>query len=310
MKRILITGGAGFIGSHLIDHLLTMEDIQVRVLDNLNHPNFQRIGEFRSHPRVEYVHGDVRHYHIVMKEVEGCDLVFHLAAQSNVMRAESDTVYTFETNVNGTFNVLHSALQQKVRRVVFTSSREVYGDQTSLPVKENALLQPRNIYGVSKVTGELHCKLFKEQYGLDARVVRLSNVYGPGDSDRVIPRFCQAIQNGQPLTLYGGEQVIDFLWIKDAIRALWEVSQLADFGEPLNFASGHGITIRELAEKLRAVSQSSAELKVLPSRAEEVSRFIADTTRMRAVLGWSPDGHSLDYLSNVLESYKAIQPKK
>jgi UDP-glucose 4-epimerase len=174
-----------------------------------------------------------------------------------------------------------------------------------LPVAEDASLQPRNIYGVSKLTGELHCQLFREQYGLDVRIVRLSNVYGPGDSDRVIPRFCHAIQNGQPLTLFGGEQVIDFVWIKDAIRALWEVSELANCDQPINCGSGHGVTVRQLAEQLCAVSQTPVELQVMPSRVAEVSRFIADNTRMRTVLGWSPDGQSLNYLSSVLESYKA-----
>lgn len=303
MRKILITGGAGFIGSHLIDHFLDMDAVQIRVLDNLNHPNFSRVAEFRYHPRLEFVHGDVRDYHTIRQAVDGCDLIFHLAAQSNVMRAESDTVYTFETNVNGTFNVLHSALKENVRCVVFTSSREVYGDPISLPVHEDAILQPRNIYGVSKATGELHCRLFREQYGLDVRIIRLSNVYGPGDSDRVIPRFCQAIHDGQPLTLYGGEQVIDFIWIKDAVRALWDVSQLPDLKEPINCASGIGITIRELAEKLCAISHTSTELKILPSRVAEVSRFIADTTRMCSLLGWSPNGQSLDYLAEVLQSY-------
>jgi len=305
MKKILITGGAGFIGSHLIDYLLNMNDVQVRILDNLNHPNSARVDEFRNDARLEFIYGDVRHLPTVMQSVQNCDLIFHLAAQSNVMRAEADLVYAFETNVNGAFNVLHSALKNKVERVVFTSSREVYGDPQNLPVAEDAPLRPRNIYGVSKVTGELHCQLFRQQYGLDARIARLSNVYGAGDSDRVIPRFCHAIQNGQPLTLYGGDQVIDFIWIKDAIRALWEISQLANFDEPLNCGSGHGITVRQLAEKLRAVSQTPVELQVMPSRVAEVNRFIADTARMRKILGWSPDDGSLNYLSDVLQSYAA-----
>ena len=139
------------------------------------------------------------------------------------------------------------------------------------------------------MTGELLCRLFREKYGLDVRIIRLSNVYGPGDSDRVIPRFCQAIQNGQPLTLYGGDQVIDFIWIQDAIRALWDVSQLKNCDEPINCGSGHGITVRKLAEQLCSASQTPVELQVLPSRSAEVSRFIADTTYMRTVLGWSPD---------------------
>ena len=128
MKRILITGGAGFIGSHLIDYLLKMEDIQVRVLDNLNHPNSARLDEFRSDSRIEFIYGDVRHLPTVMQAVEKCDLIFHLAAKSNVMRAEADPVYAFETNVNGTFNVLYSALKNIGVHVIFTSSREVYGD--------------------------------------------------------------------------------------------------------------------------------------------------------------------------------------
>jgi UDP-glucose 4-epimerase len=304
MKRILITGGAGFIGSHLIDHLLKMDQVQVRILDNLNHPNSAWVDEYCKDSHLEFIYGDVRHLSTVIEAVKNCDLIFHLAAQSNVMRAEADPVYAFETNVNGTFNVLHSALKNDVGQVVFTSSREVYGDSQALPVAENAPLLPRNVYGVSKVTGELQCRLFRDQYGLDVRVVRLSNVYGPGDSGRVIPLFCQAVQNGQPLTLYGGDQIIDFVWVKDAIRALWEVSQLMTCNEPINCGSGHGITVRQLAEQLCAVSQTPVELKVMPGRSVEVSRFIADTTRICTILGWSPDGQLMNYLADVLESYK------
>ena len=304
MKNILITGGAGFIGSQLVDTLLKMGDVHVRILDNLNHPNSARVDELRGDPRLEFTCGDIRHMPTVMEAVKNCDLIFHLAAQSNVMRAEADPVYAFETNVSGTFNILHCALKNNVERVVFSSSREVYGDPQILPVTEDSPMAPRNIYGASKVTGELNCKLFHDQYGLDVRVVRFSNVYGPGDSDRVIPRFCRAIQDGQPLTVYGGNQVIDFIWIEDAVRALWDISQLQDGNEPFNCGSGHGVTILQLAEKLCEISQKSVELKLMPSRDAEVSRFIADNSRMRTILGWSPDGQSLNYLKNVLESYK------
>ena len=302
-QKILITGGAGFIGWHLVDSLIKRGEAQIRVLDNLNHPNTDRVKELYNNPSIEFIEGDVRNPAALLKAAEGCDSIFHLAAQSNVMRAESDPIYAFDTNVSGTFYLLQAAKTQGVSQIVFTSSREVYGNPSTLPVCEETILQPQNIYGTSKVTGEFICKFFRQQYNLDVRVVRLSNVYGPGDRDRVIPLFCQAILTGQPLTIYGGKQLIDFVWIDDAIRALVEISQLSVLDQPVNIGSGSGITVAELAQTMCQLSNQEMECNVLPGRDVEVDRFIADNTRMRELLGWAPMNHVVENLSRVLDSY-------
>src|SRR5262249_25559920 len=142
-----------------------------------------------------------------------------LAAQSNVMGAVYDADYAFSSNVTGTYNVLQAAKSAGVKRVLFTSSREVYGDPEQLPVQETSALRPKNGYGASNAAGEIYCHTAANE-GLETSILRLANVYGTRDRDRVIPLFSQAAASGAPLTLYGGEQVLDFVWIDTVVDAL------------------------------------------------------------------------------------------
>ena len=302
MKQVLVTGGAGFIGSHLANFLSDEKEFQIRVLDNLNHPSPYYFEELQKNPKIDFFEGDIRDISVVREAMRGCDFVFHLAAQSNVMRAENDYSYAFESNVDGTFNVLEAAKENGIKTLLFASSREVYGNPVELPVNEASSLNPKNIYGVSKVTGELFCELFAKQFGLDIRIVRLSNVYGPGDSDRVIPLFCKAIKDDQPLTLYGGEQIVDFVWIEDVVKALWQILELPHFEGPINIGSGQGVTIRELAELMSSTAEKEVKLNVLPSRDAEVSKFVADNDLMMEVLGWVPKAELRKHLPKVMKS--------
>ncbi|MGH7269277.1 MAG: NAD-dependent epimerase/dehydratase family protein, partial [Polyangiaceae bacterium] len=204
MSKVLVTGGAGFIGAHLVARLVGGGS-DVVVVDNMKRGSKAKLAALRGPGSVTVVEGDIRNFDTLREVAAGCDTVFHLAAQSNVMGAVDDPDYSITTNVLGTFNVLRSAAEAGARRVVFTSSREVYGDPQSLPVGEGHPWLAKNPYGASKAAGEAYCRTFVNTHGLSVQVLRLANVYGPGDSGRVIPLWLAAAQEGRDLQVYGGE---------------------------------------------------------------------------------------------------------
>lgn len=233
--------------------------------------------------------------------MHGQDVVFHLAAQSNVMGAVADAGYAFTTNVVGTYNVLQAAARANVKRVVFTSSREAYGDPKTLPVPETAPMQPKNAYGASKVAGEVYCRLAAHQ-GLETVVLRLANVYGPGDRDRVIPLFATAAAANAPLTVYGTQKILDFVWIDTIVDALIKAGFDRYIRGPVNVGSGKGATIAELAHRVVSLTRSSSEVRIVEERAQEVGRFVADIRRGKKLLGLSEPADPLWALPRLLEA--------
>lgn len=275
----LVTGGAGFIGSHLVRALVAAGE-PVTVLDNMRRGNPARL------PReVRLMNGDIRDIATVAAAIEGCDVVYHLAAQSNVLGAVSDLDYSFTTNVVGTYTLLAAARAGGVGRVVFTSSREVYGEPASLPVDEEAPLLPKNAYGASKLAGELYCRVFSQNHGLEVSVLRLANVYGPGDSDRVIPLWLERARTGEDLLLYGGEQMLDLVPVALVIEALRRAARTPLGDRPVNVGSGQGTTLRALARRIQALPGVRSSLTLLPARQIEVTRFVAKVARMGELLG-------------------------
>jgi UDP-glucose 4-epimerase len=280
--KILITGGAGFIGSHLVRRLVADQLASITVLDNFRCGRREDIAGCLG--AVRLVRADVRDLPALREALRGVDLVFHLAAQSSVMRAAADASYPFEANVLGTFNVLQAAADNGVRRVVFASSREVYGEPDRLPVPETATLRPRNAYAASKVSGEAWCGAFCTT-ALETVILRLANVYGPGDRDRVIPLFVENALAGGPLVLHGGRQILDFVWIDAVVDALVQAGFGPFIAEPLNIASGQGVPISELSARVLEAAHSTSTVRLAPARAVEVTRFVADVTRAQHVLG-------------------------
>jgi UDP-glucose 4-epimerase len=165
-----------------------------------------------------------------------------------------------------------------VKRLVFTSSREVYGDPDTVPVAESAPLQPKNAYGASKAAGEMYCRTMGQD-GMETVTLRLANVYGPGDHGRVIPIFVRNALLGSPLTLYGGDQVVDFVWVGTVVDALLRVGFGEFIGEPVNIASGKGTAVAALARRILGVTGSNAELQFGRTRTAEVARFVADISK-------------------------------
>jgi UDP-glucose 4-epimerase len=279
--RILITGGAGFIGSHLAGRLVRDNAGSLILLDNLYRG---RIADLKSvWDRVTFVEGDVRDRSVLSRAMQDCELVYHLAAQSNVLGAVENVEYSFSSNVVGTFNVLQTAREAGVQRVVFTSSREVYGDPQELPVAESAALRPKNAYGASKAAGEMYCKILAAS-GFETVVLRLANVYGPGDRDRVIPIFVDNALRGLPLTLYGGKQVLDFVWIDIVVDSLIKAGFGDLIGGPLNIGSNRGTVLQDLARRVLEVTGSTSPVTLAGSRDVEVARFVADATQARQLL--------------------------
>jgi UDP-glucose 4-epimerase len=282
--RCLVTGGAGFIGHHLVDRLAARGD-EVIALDN------GRRGLPPS-KNARLITADIRDRDAVAAACAGVDVVYHLAAQSNVMGAAQDVGYSVETNVNGTINVLEAALQAGVRRVVFSSSREVYGDPSVLPVPEAAPIAPKNLYGASKAAGEAYVRAYIQR-GLDCRVLRLANVYGPGDRDRVIPLWLDRARKGEELQVFGGKQVLDLIWIDTVVDALIKASEVDTLSGPVNIGAGRGTRIMDLAARVCSAVGSASRIEVLPARGEEVVGFVADVTRLRTHLGIEPPADPL-----------------
>jgi len=236
--------------------------------------------------------------------VRGAEVVFHLGAQSNVIGAVADLDYSFTTNVVGTYNVLKAAKECGVRRVVFTSSREAYGEPQYLPVDENHPIGSKNTYGASKVAGEMYARVFYNNFGLETAVLRLANAYGPRDFDRVIPIWLGRACQGLDLVVYGGKQIIDFVWIDQIMEALVRASKANIIGQPINVGSGQGTPLLNLARRILSLVDSPSQLDIQPARSVEVVRFTAKIDLMREKLGLEPPDDPLFGLPTLVEAYK------
>jgi len=289
--KILVTGGAGFIGAHLVAAALAVGD-EVVALDNMRRGVRAKLSD-----EARLVEGDIRDRDTVALAMRGVQRVYHLAAQSNVLGAVTDTDYSFTSNVVGTYNVLVAARDAGVERVIFTSSREVYGEVEQLPVAEDRPMDPKNAYGASKVAGEVYCRTFQNTYGLDVSVLRLSNVYGSGDRDRVIPIWLDRARRGEDLEIYGGAQVLDLVPVDLVVAALRRAAEVSLAGRVLNVGSGVGTPLRDLADQIARLPSREVGLRVAPARSIEVTRFVADVARMRDLLGLAPPADPLEGLA-------------
>src|SRR5215467_11264682 len=239
-EKVVVTGGAGFVGSHLVDRLLADSRAEIVVLDNLTRGRLANLARHQANPRLLLRDGDIRDVATVADVVRGADTVYHVAAQATVMGAVQDLDYSFSTNVVGTFNVLRESAAAGVRRVLFASSREVYGEPIELPVDEGQPLLAINFYGASKVVGEAYCRAFRRASGLDTVILRIANVYGPRDYGRVIPHWVEQAATGADLQIYGGKQVLDFVWIDQVVDAMLAAAASDVVLPPINVGSGTG----------------------------------------------------------------------
>lgn len=304
--RILVTGGAGFIGSHLADRLVNAGH-DVIVLDNFSTGRPRNLSHSRGRSNFQLVRADIcRIPRSFLKRLGRVDRVAHLAAATSVQQSVRDPVSTTEVNVIGTLNVLGAAKALRAERVVFASSAAVYGTPRAFPIAEDASISPISPYGASKAASELYLRAFEENHGIEAVSLRYFNVYGPRQTPSeyagVISIFAKRALHRQPLQIFGdGSQTRDFIYVSDVIDATVTALEKNLKSRAFNIASGKEITILELAKMMQEIIQTGSELKFSPSPAGDIARSIADVTRAHSELGFIAGTSMKDGLSTTVQ---------
>ena len=291
-KKVLVTGGAGFIGSHLVDRLLN-DGFEVRVLDDFfsgKRPNLAHVAD-----RIELIEGSVADGDVAARAVEGVDCVLHQAAIPSVPRSVAEPIKSNHANVNGTLTMLDAARQAGVRRFVYAASSSAYGDTPTLPKVETMASDPRSPYAVAKLAGEGYCRAFTRVYGLETVALRYFNVFGPRQDPNseyaaVIPKFILAIMEGRPITIHGdGEQSRDFTFIENTVEGnMRAMSAPEASGEVMNLACGERFTLNELVESLAEIMGKRPQVEYITSRTGDVKHSLADISKARRLLGYEP----------------------
>jgi UDP-glucose 4-epimerase len=299
-----VTGGGGFIGSHLA-HRLLREGYEVRILDNFatgRRENLLDIGD-----DVEIVEGDIQSYERVHNAVRDCHVVAHLAALPSVPRSVQDPLTSNATNVTGTLNVLLAARDANVGRVVYASSSSVYGANPELPKREEMAALPISPYAVAKHAGESYCRAFHQVFGLETVAVRYFNVFGPGQDPlsqyaAVIPNFIGALLAGRPPVIFGtGEQSRDFTYIDNVVEGTFRaLTKAGNGGKVFNVAMGGSVTLNELFAMLRGMVGVDIEPEYAEGRPGDVPHSQASIDRARAELGYEPIVSTADGLRETL----------
>ena len=291
--KVLVTGGAGFIGSHVVDRLVN-EGYDVRVLDDLSSGKLDNIQSHLSSGKVEFVKGDIRNASTVKNSLNDVNVVIHMAALVSVPLSLENPTLTFDINLLGTLNLLRTSVEKHVERFIFISSCAVCGDPASLPVTEQARTNPISPYAESKLIGERYCLGFSERQLLQSVVFRFFNVYGPrqgmNDYSGVITRFIDRCNRKLPLTIYGdGSQTRDFVNVIDVAKAVVASvkSRKAD-GEIFNVGSGKPTSINELAKTIMELANVTSEISYEKSRTGDIKDSYADISKAKQILGYAP----------------------
>lgn len=287
----LVTGGAGFIGSHLVDALLARGN-DVRVIDDFSAGRKEYLQDALATGRCTVVEGTVTDAGLMKEMCTGVDVVFHLA--THCVRASLNDPWTnHQTNTTGTLRVLEAALQAKVQRFIYVSSSEIYGSAQFPPMDESHPTEPMTIYGASKLAGELYTKAYYRTYGLPVTIVRPFNTYGPrehylGKSAEVIPRFFIKILNDQPITVFGdGTQSRDFMYVADTARGLCMVAEASNLiGETINLAYGQEVGILDIGQKLATILKKPLITRQLAGRPGDVHRLWASNRKAAETIGF------------------------
>jgi UDP-glucose 4-epimerase len=290
-RRCLVTGGAGFIGSHLVDQLVA-ENNTVTVLDDFSTGRFANLSEAQSRGDLRIVHGSILDREAIEQAMAECDIVFHLAVQC-VRRSLSEPLQNHHINATGTLNVLEVARRRRIRRFVYCSSSEVYGDCGEGRLDETTTVcRPTTVYGAAKLAGEHYAKAYWRTYGLPTVVVRPFNTYGPrehltGDLAEVIPRFVIRVLNGLPPVIFGtGENGRDFTYVTETAQGIARAAcSDALIGGAVNIAYGEMVTVRQLAEAIaRLCGRPDIAPVFIEPRPGDVRALLADTRLGRATL--------------------------
>jgi UDP-glucose 4-epimerase len=306
--RVLVTGGAGFIGSNIVAELIRQRHT-ARVLDNFSTGRRENL---RDHvDQVELVEGDLRSYHTVREAVDGIEVVLHQAALPSVPRSVRDPITSNDVNVVGTLNLLHAAKNAGVRRVVYASSSSVYGDTPELPKHEGMVPNPLSPYAVSKLAAENYCRVFARIYGLETVCLRYFNVFGPQQDPHsqysaVIPKFVTAMLRGeQPVVFGDGEQTRDFTYVDNVIDAnLLAATVSCEPGLTVNCACHDRTSINELIRQINGILGAEVRAKYVERRKGDIVHSFASIDRISQTLGYSPKVGFAAGLRKTIDWYK------
>lgn len=313
--RILITGGAGFIGSNLVEQLLLDERVNsVRVLDNLSTGSLKNIESFFNHPKFAFIKGDIRNYATCLTACDKIDLISHQAALGSVPRSINDPLTTNDVNITGTLNIFTAAKENSIKRIVYAASSSTYGDHPGLPKVEDKIGNPLSPYAVTKYVNELYAKVYADLYGMELIGLRYFNIFGPkqnpiGPYAAVIPIFAEALLNNKPPTINGdGHHSRDFTYIDNAVQAnmlsLFTANKEA-VNQVYNIACGNKTSLLELFSGLKNEAGTSLQPLHAPERIGDVKHSLADIEKAKQLLGYSPSVSVKEGLKKTFHWYKA-----
>jgi UDP-glucose 4-epimerase len=311
-QKILVTGGAGFIGSHIADKLMK-EDFDVTVVDDLHTGSLTNINLHRDKSNFHFVEGDIRDINLVRKTLKDVDVVFHEAALANVSLSVKDPIATDQINVEGTLNVLKASCDLDIKRFIFASSAAVYGNTGSPQKKEDDHLNPTSPYGVSKLAAETYVRLFQKLYGLRTFSLRYFNVYGPrqrvdvqGSYGGVISIFINRILKNMPPIICGdGEQTRDFVYIDDVVEAnMLAMNSEKETGEAFNIGTGKNTSINRVAEILKHImnKEDLEDIHTEP-RPTDIKHGYADISKAKKILRYEPQFSMEEGLTALVDWY-------
>ncbi len=311
----LITGGAGFIGSNIVEYLLKFNAGKVRVLDNLSNGYFDNIKDFIELPNFEFIEGDMRNFDTCKKAVEGMDFISHQAALGSVPRSISDPIPSNEINISGFLNILTAAKDSSsLKRLVYAASSSTYGDSSALPKVEGFEGKPLSPYAVTKLVNELYADVYSKVYNLHTIGLRYFNIFGPKQNPNnpyaaVIPIFCQAFIEGRsPLINGDGETSRDFTFVENAIQANVKAMLFSrlEKHEVMNVACGDQITLNEIVKLLMKISQKEVRVSYGPERIGDVRHSKASIEKINEIIGYKPKYYFEDGLTIVYKWYENL----
>lgn len=296
-KKILITGGAGFIGSNLVEYLLKYEAKKVRVLDNFSTGHINNLKPFLHYPNFELIEGDIRNYETCVKAITDIDFVLHQAALGSVPRSIEDPITTNEVNISGFLNILTAAKNTGIKRLVYAASSSTYGDSKNLPKVEHIIGNPLSPYAVTKLVNELYAKVFSTSYQFHTIGLRYFNVFGPKQNPKgayaaVIPLFVHSMLQKITPSIYGdGLTSRDFTFIENVVQANIKALFADNIyeSEVFNIAYGSSTTLIELWQKINAIGNVNIAPNYLPERKGDIKHSLANIDKARKILDYNPE---------------------
>jgi nucleoside-diphosphate-sugar epimerase len=307
--KYLITGGAGFIGSNIVEELLKRGE-QVCVLDNFSTGRRPNLNEYINHPNLEIIEGDLRSFHIVRQAAKGVDYILHQGALPSVPRSINDPITSNDVNILGTLNILEAAKEFGVKRVVFASSSSVYGNNLTLPKEEMMPVSPLSPYAVTKYAAERYSQVFHQIYGLETVALRYFNVFGPkqdptSEYSAVIPKFIKLIMKDEEPIIYGdGMQSRDFTFVQNNINAnLLACTAPNAAGEVFNIACGERYTLIDLINGINKILGKNIEPKFLENRAGDVKHSLADIAKAKSILDYKVETDFYEGLERTVDYF-------